>query len=80
MVKNSRTQTKQNTLFIQIKYAILNLQERSYKMLKQYYVEYWNQRGQKVGMNISAQSALDAKIYAESLPEFKCMVNYPTAV
>lgn len=49
-------------------------------MLKQYYVEYWNQRGQKVGINISAQSALDAKIYAESLPEFKCMVNYPTAV
>lgn len=50
------------------------------KMLKQYYVEYWNQQGQKVGMTISAQSALDAKMYAERLPEFKCMVNYPTAV
>ena len=49
-------------------------------MLKQYYVEYWNTKNQKVGMTISAQSALDAKYYAEKMPEFKCMVNYPTAI
>ena len=49
-------------------------------MLKRYYVEFLNQRGQKVGMTISAQSALDAKYYAEKMPDFKCMVNYPTAV
>ena len=49
-------------------------------MLKQYYVEFWDQRGQKVGMTIAAQSALDAKFHVEGRPEFKCMVNYPTAV
>ena len=49
-------------------------------MFKNYQVYYWNTRMQKVGMQISAQSALDAKIYAESLPEFKCLVNYPKEV
>ncbi len=49
-------------------------------MLKQYYVTYWNTQGQKVGMTISAYSALDAKQYAESLPEFKTMCNYPQPV
>ena len=49
-------------------------------MLKQYFVQFWNTQGQKVGMNISAYSALDAKMYAEHLPEFKTLVNYPKEV
>ena len=49
-------------------------------MLKQYYVSYWTVSGQKVGMNVSAYSALDAKMYAEKLPDFKSMCNYPQAV
>ena len=49
-------------------------------MLNQYYVEYWNKQNQKVGMNISAYSALDAKIYAEKMPEFRTMANYPVKV
>lgn len=55
-------------------------QRRKQKMLKQYYVTFWNTQGQKVGMTISAYSALDAKQYAENLPEFKTMCNYPEAV
>ena len=49
-------------------------------MLKQYQVEYWNKQNQKVGMTISAQSALDAKMYAEHLPEFKTLIKYPTEI
>ena len=54
--------------------------ERSYIMMKMYYVSYWTQSGQKVGMNVSAYSALDAKMYAEHLPDFKTLCNYPQAV
>ena len=49
-------------------------------MLKQYYVTFWNNQNQKVGMNVYAQSALDAKIYAERLPEFKTLIQYPQAI
>lgn len=49
-------------------------------MLKQYYVEFWNMNGQKVGLQISAYSALDAKMYAEKMPEFKALAKYPQAV
>ena len=49
-------------------------------MMKMYYVSYWTQSGQKVGMNISAYSALDAKMYAEHLPDFKTLCNYPQVV
>lgn len=46
-------------------------------MLRQFLVTFWNKRGQKVGMTISAQSALDAKMYAESMPEYKALIAYP---
>ena len=46
-------------------------------MLKPYLVKFWNNNNQKVGMTIHAQSALDAKIYAESLPEFRTLIQYP---
>ena len=46
-------------------------------MLKQYFVEFWNTKNQKVGITISALSALDAKYYAEKMPEFRTMCNYP---
>lgn len=49
-------------------------------MLKQYYVTFWNNSGQKVGMTISAQSALDARSYAECLPEFKTLCEYPREI
>lgn len=49
-------------------------------MLKQFYVEYWTKEGRRVGTNISALSSLDAKFYAEKLPDFKSMANYPQLV
>lgn len=49
-------------------------------MLKQYYVEFYNTSGQKVGMQISAYSALDAKMYAEKMPEFRTLSKYPQQV
>lgn len=49
-------------------------------MLKAYYVTFWNNQNQKVGMTIHAQSALDAKFYAEKLPDFKTLIQYPQAV
>ena len=45
--------------------------------MKPYFVTFWNLQGQKVGMTIHAQSALDAKMYAEHLPEFKTLIQYP---
>ena len=49
-------------------------------MLKSYFVSYWNTQGQRVGMTVHAQSALDARIYAEHLPEFKTLIDYPKEV
>lgn len=46
-------------------------------MMKQYYVEYYTEDGKKVGMQISAYTALDARFYAEKMPGFKMMANYP---
>ena len=51
-----------------------------HKVLKPYLVYFWNQQNQKVGMTIHAQSALDAKFYAERLPEFKTLIQYPQAL
>lgn len=48
--------------------------------MKTYLVTYWTNSGRKAGMQVSAQSALDARIYAESLPDFKTLVNYPKEV
>ena len=49
-------------------------------MLKQYRVTYWNKQNQKVGMTVSAQSALDARRYVETFPEFKCLITYPEEI
>lgn len=49
-------------------------------MLKNYFVTYWTTDGRRVGMQVSAQSALDAKIYAEGLPQFKTLIQYPQPV
>ena len=49
-------------------------------MMNQYYFEFWNASGQKIGMQISAYSAIDAKIYAEKMPEFKTLAKYPQLV
>ena len=49
-------------------------------MMKQFYFEFWNTNGQKIGMQVSAYTALDAKIYAEKMPEFKTLAKYPQAV
>lgn len=49
-------------------------------MLKNYFVSYWTTDGRKVGMQVSAYSALDAKQYAESLPQFKTLVQYPQPI
>ena len=49
-------------------------------MIKQYYVEYWTTTGQRVGITISAQCGLDAKLYAEKMPDFRTLVNYPKEV
>lgn len=48
--------------------------------MKTYYVEYYTQSGKKVGMQISAYTALDAKFYAEKLPDFRSLANYPQEV
>ena len=48
--------------------------------MKQYYVEYYTQSGQRVGMTISAITPLEAVVYARKLPDFKCLVNYPVEV
>lgn len=48
--------------------------------MRQFKVEYWTNSGRRVGMTISAFTALDAKLYAESLPDFDRMANYPTPV
>ena len=51
--------------------------ERSYIMMKMYYVEYWDKNGRKIGMPISAYSALDAKLAIETHDDFKTLVKYP---
>lgn len=48
--------------------------------MKQWYVEYYTKDGRRVGMNISAWTSLDAKSYAEKLPDFDRMFNYPVPV
>lgn len=49
-------------------------------MLKNYFIKYWTKSGQVAGMNISAYSGLDAKIYAEQLPDFGTLMQYPQEV
>lgn len=49
-------------------------------MMNTYYVKYWTKDGRVVGMQISAYSALDAKLYAEKLPDFKTLSGYPQKV
>lgn len=48
--------------------------------MKRYYVEYYTESGRKVGFEISAYTAIDAKLYAEKMPDFKCLANYPVEV
>lgn len=49
-------------------------------MMKSYFVKFWNKTGQIVGMTISAYNALDARMYAENLPEFGTLCEYPVEV
>lgn len=49
-------------------------------MLKNYFVKYWTKSGQLTGMNISAYSGLDARSYAEKLPDFGTLAQYPQEV
>lgn len=49
-------------------------------MLKTYYVEYYTEDGKKAGMQISAYTALDAKFYAEKMPGFRSLANYPQEI
>ena len=49
-------------------------------MLKNYFVKYWTKSGQMAGMNVSAYNALDAKMYAEQLPDFGTAVNQPKEI
>ena len=48
--------------------------------MKRYYIEYYTQGGQKVGMEISALNSTEAVIFARRLPDFRCLVNYPVEV
>lgn len=48
--------------------------------MKQYYVEYYTKDGRRIGQNISAYTALDARMHAEHLPDFRSMANYPVEV
>ena len=48
--------------------------------MKQYYVEYYTQDGRRIGQTISAYTALDARLHAESLPNYRSMANYPREV
>ena len=48
--------------------------------MKTYYVEYFTQAGKRVGIQISAYTALDAKFYAEKLPDYRSLANYPQEV
>ena len=49
-------------------------------MLKTYSVQYWNDKGQRVGTIIQAQSALDAKMQAETMTGFKTLITYPKEI
>ena len=49
-------------------------------MLKNYFVSYWTLDGQKVGMQISAFNTTDAKVYAENMPNFGSLCDYPQEV
>lgn len=49
-------------------------------MMKRYYVEYYTEAGKRVGLTISAYTALDAKFYAEKMPDFRSLANYPQEI
>lgn len=49
-------------------------------MMKKYYVEYYTEDGRRVGIEISAYTALDAKFYAEKMPNYRSLANYPQEV
>ncbi len=49
-------------------------------MLKQYFIKFWTKSGQMTGMTISAYNALDAKNYAEKLPDFATLAEYPQEI
>ena len=49
-------------------------------MLKSYFVKFWTKSGQVSGMTISAYSALDARMYAEKLPDFGTLMEYPVEI
>ena len=49
-------------------------------MMKSYFVKFWTKTGQITGMTISAYNALDARMYAESLPDFGTLCEYPVEV
>ena len=48
--------------------------------MKKYFVEYYTQDGQKVGMEIFAITPTEAVIFAKNLPNFRSLVNYPKEV
>lgn len=48
--------------------------------MKKYYVEYYTEDGRRVGIEISAYTALDAKFYAEKMPNYRSLANYPQEV
>ena len=49
-------------------------------MLKSYFVKFWTKNGQMTGMTISAYNALDAQMYAEKLPDFGTLAEYPQEI
>lgn len=48
--------------------------------MKMWYVEYITKDNQRIGMQISARTSLDAKMFAEKLPNYARMFNYPQQV
>ena len=49
-------------------------------MMNEYYVEYYTKDWKKVGIRVSAYTSIDARAYAEKMPDFKQMANYPEKV
>ena len=49
-------------------------------MMDTYLVEFYTKDGRKVGVQVSAYTAGDARKYAEQMPNYNYMASYPERI
>ena len=49
-------------------------------MMDTYHIEYWTKDGTRVGMNFAAYCSQDVIRYAEQMPNYDLLAEFPTKI